>query len=145
MAGERLDRELSEVPLMNLDDLFDEMQEDELHDAEFLSPREYAKLRGMAPQLVYYYIRTGKIEKQRCICGRPVVRVQAADEATGKGPRPGDVAGVARPYVRDDDPDQGEGSVVSSVREVPAMEGPEHTLRDAGDRPDEELDLPKMW
>lgn len=46
-----------------------------------LTPREYAKLRGMQPQLVYYYIRTGAIKMETCICGRKVIDVRAADEA----------------------------------------------------------------
>lgn len=40
---------------------------------------EYARKRGLQAQLVYYYIRTGKLPDEDCICGRRVVDVKAAD------------------------------------------------------------------
>jgi predicted site-specific integrase-resolvase len=40
---------------------------------------EYAKLRGISPQLVHYYIRTNKLEVDLCECGRRCVRVEEAD------------------------------------------------------------------
>lgn len=46
-----------------------------------LSPSEYAKLRGLAPQLVYYYLRTSVLKEERCACGRKVIDVLASDEA----------------------------------------------------------------
>lgn len=46
-----------------------------------LTPREYAKLRGMAPQMVYYYIRNKVVETEHCVCGRIVVDVKAANQA----------------------------------------------------------------
>lgn len=69
----------------NHDELMRQMEEDELADkAEHvtkLTPVEYAKLRsGLQPQLVYYYIRTGKIKQETCICGRKVIDIKAADE-----------------------------------------------------------------
>jgi hypothetical protein len=45
-----------------------------------LTPREYAKARGMNPQLMYYYIRTGVVKDERCICGRRVLDVRTTDE-----------------------------------------------------------------
>jgi len=45
-----------------------------------LTPREYAKARGMTPQLVYYHIRCGNLKTERCICGRTVLDVRDADE-----------------------------------------------------------------
>ena len=50
-----------------------------------LSPREYAQLRRkrfpkLSPQLVYYYLRTEQLTAETCICGRPVIDVQEADE-----------------------------------------------------------------
>lgn len=59
------------------------MHEDELLDAIKLSPREFAQLVGMSPQLVYYHIRRGKLEKETCICGRPVVDVERSRAALG--------------------------------------------------------------
>jgi len=59
---------------------------DELNDIQeqadtvgFLTPREYARLRNMAPQMVYYYIRNKVIETDYCRCGRRVLNVQEAD------------------------------------------------------------------
>lgn len=73
----------------NSDELLRMMEEDELEDRLEgqlkMSPREYAvyrsKLTGMkiAPQLIYYYIRNRKIELEQCVCGRPVIDVEAAD------------------------------------------------------------------
>lgn len=57
------------------------------HDITKMSPMEYARARKMQPQLVYYYIRTGKIDQGDCICGRRVIDVAEADaffEAKGK-------------------------------------------------------------
>lgn len=55
--------------------------QDQAREVGKLTPREYAKARGMNPQLVYYYIRSGAIQKEVCICGRSVIDVKAADEA----------------------------------------------------------------
>lgn len=69
----------------NSDELIAQMQKDELDDATKLTPREYGKLRSIAPQLVYYHIREGHIVKERCICGRSVIDVNKADEYFKKG------------------------------------------------------------
>lgn len=53
----------------------------------FLTPREYAKIRGMSPQLVYYHLRAGTIKDERCKCGRRVINVKEADEALAKAAR----------------------------------------------------------
>ncbi len=45
----------------------------------YLTPREYAKLRGMAPQLIYYYIRNKVVEVELCKCGRKVIHVKTVD------------------------------------------------------------------
>lgn len=45
-----------------------------------LSPREYGKLRGIAPQLVYYHMRQGHIDKEVCLCGRSVIDIDKADQ-----------------------------------------------------------------
>ena len=66
---------------MNLDELVDAMERDELDDAEFLTPIEFAKLIGVRPQLVYYHIRKEHIDVFRCPCGRKVVHVASATEA----------------------------------------------------------------
>lgn len=64
----------------NTDDLIRQIEEDELADATKLSVREYAKARGMQPQLVHYYISSGRLQVERCICGRKVLDVKTADE-----------------------------------------------------------------
>ena len=68
---------------MNTDDLIRQMERDELEGAEKLSPREYGKLRGIQPQLVYYHLRENHIKDERCVCGRRVIDVAAADEFFG--------------------------------------------------------------
>lgn len=64
----------------NTDELIAQMEAEENEGAKYLSPRDYAKLRGMTPQLVYYHIRVGHIIKFPCECGRPVIDVAEADE-----------------------------------------------------------------
>jgi len=54
-----------------------------------LSPYDYAKLRNMRPQRVYYFIRSKQLEFEWCNCGRRIIDVRAADEffaAKDKGP-----------------------------------------------------------
>lgn len=59
-----------------LDELKDKL---DLH--EFASVSEYAKAVGEQPQLIHYYIRTGRIKKSPCkCCGRPVINVAEANE-----------------------------------------------------------------
>lgn len=69
----------------NMDELMAQMKLDELEGATKLSPREYGKMRGIAPQLVYYHIREGHIKKEQCQCGRSVIDVDAADQYFKKG------------------------------------------------------------
>jgi hypothetical protein len=69
----------------NIDELFEEMERDELEDATTLTPREYAKLRGIYPQRVYTAMRTGKLTWERCSCNRRVVVVEEADRLFNKG------------------------------------------------------------
>lgn len=46
-----------------------------------MSVREYARLKGLQPQLVYYYIRRGYIKEEPCSeCGRKVIDVISAEE-----------------------------------------------------------------
>lgn len=55
--------------------------EEQAEEVGKLTPIDFAKLIGKAPQLVYYYIRTGVIKDERCACGRKVVDVHSAREA----------------------------------------------------------------
>ena len=43
-----------------------------------MTPRDFAKLYGVAPQLVYYYIRTKKLPVEYCQCGRKVISYEQA-------------------------------------------------------------------
>jgi hypothetical protein len=69
----------------NHDELMQQMELDEMEGATKLSPRDYGKLRGISPQLVYYHIRQGKLKKETCLCGRSVIDVDAADAFFKKG------------------------------------------------------------
>lgn len=65
---------------MNLDELQAQIEADELSDAEYLTPVQYGRLKGIAPQRVFYFIKVGKLDATKCLCGRRVVRISEADE-----------------------------------------------------------------
>jgi hypothetical protein len=65
---------------LSTDELLAAMERDEAEGATKLSPREYGLLRGKRPQLIYYYIRKGKLTLEKCICGRNVIDVEKADD-----------------------------------------------------------------
>jgi hypothetical protein len=70
---------------VNIDELREQIERDELEDKHatvtHMSVSEYAKAIGEQPQLVHYYIRTGKIKKAPCeCCGRSVIEVAEADK-----------------------------------------------------------------
>jgi len=73
--------------MSSIDDFFKQIEDDERADrAELeskLTPIDYGKLRGIAPQRVYQKIRNGKLEIERCLCGRKVIDVAKADESFG--------------------------------------------------------------
>jgi hypothetical protein len=69
---------MSETNDLNTDEVQALIELDELSDARLLTPRDFAKLYGCAPQLVYYYIRTKKLDIIVCDCGRKCVEVEAA-------------------------------------------------------------------
>lgn len=69
----------------NMDELMAQMQLDDLDGVTKLSPRDYGKLRGISPQLVYYHIREGHIKKEQCLCGRSVIDVELSDQYFQKG------------------------------------------------------------
>lgn len=83
------------------------MVEDELDAARegltSMTVIEYARARGIQPQLVYYYVRAGHIQQKPCgECGRKVIDIKTADEylasreAADKG-KAGGVVGAADP------------------------------------------------
>lgn len=72
-----------EARVLTQEEVLEAMERDEAEGASKLSPREYALLRGKKPQIVYYYIRRGKIKMEQCICGRNVIDVEAADKFFG--------------------------------------------------------------
>jgi hypothetical protein len=66
-----------------------QMEADELADkaelSTHLTPIEYAKTRGMAPQKVYYQLRhhPSKLSTEICKCGRKVIDIAKADIVFG--------------------------------------------------------------
>ena len=63
------------------DDEFERMEiEDQAETVGKLTPREYAKIRHMQPQLVYYHIRNGHFPLELCVCGRKVIDVKIVDD-----------------------------------------------------------------
>jgi RecA-family ATPase len=71
--------------VLSTDELMRQMELDEFEGATKVSPRDYGKLRGIAPQLVYYHIREGHITWTHCECGRRVILIKEADEYFKKG------------------------------------------------------------
>lgn len=72
-----------------IDDLFRQIQEDELTDkvetTTHATPIEYARARGMVPQKVYYALRNhrDKLNTEQCKCGRRVLDITLADSYFG--------------------------------------------------------------
>lgn len=72
-----------------IDDFLREIEQDELNDkaesVTHLTPIEYARLRGMAPQTVYYALRNhrDRIQAVNCQCGRRVLEITVADSYFG--------------------------------------------------------------
>jgi hypothetical protein len=58
----------------------EELQE-QADEVGYLTPREYAKLKGKQPQQVYTWIRKGVIKSEKCKCGKTIVNTMEADEA----------------------------------------------------------------
>jgi hypothetical protein len=73
----------------SMDELLAQMEADELEDKlseqTKATPVEYGRLRGVAPQRVYYYLRTNKLGRQTCDCGRKVIDIDEADRLFKKG------------------------------------------------------------
>lgn len=69
---------------MNIDDFIRQVEEDELQDAlelsEFMSIGDFARARGIRPQLVHYYLRNNRLRRYKCCCGRPVLKVKEANQ-----------------------------------------------------------------
>ena len=57
---------MSDLPFDLPNDLID-IQE-QANEVDFLTPRDYARLKGVAPQMIYYHIRTGTLETFHCAC-----------------------------------------------------------------------------
>lgn len=65
---------------LNTDELIAKMAQDELEDAPLITPVNYAKVRPIAPQSIYYAIRTGKLAIKQCNCGRKCIDKDEADD-----------------------------------------------------------------
>lgn len=100
--------------------------QDQAEEVGFLTPREYAKLRGMKPQMVYYYLRTGVITDELCKCGRRVINVVTTDEALSSKARKS--GGAMDPRPDELRSGSGQGSVLPGVQETEAMEGISHDV-----------------
>jgi hypothetical protein len=77
-----------EEVIANFDELQKQIEADELQDAleneEFMTPRDYAKARGIKhAQTVYYHISKGHLKQVKCKCGRWVIVLKEADEFFG--------------------------------------------------------------
>jgi hypothetical protein len=74
---------MSDEPL-DMDELIAAMQADEARDvlevAEVLSIGDYARARGIRPQVIHYYLKTGKLHRETCRCHRMVIDVKEANE-----------------------------------------------------------------
>jgi hypothetical protein len=68
-----LDEAIAELERM---DLADEVAEGE---RKIMTPVDYARLRGVKPQLVYYYVKVKKLIPAWCDCGRKCINVSEAD------------------------------------------------------------------
>ncbi len=69
---------MSDLPFDLPNDLID-IQE-QANEVDFLTPRDYARLKGVAPQMIYYHIRTGTLETFHCACGRKVLDVKESND-----------------------------------------------------------------
>lgn len=72
-----------------IDDFIRQVQEDEARDAmeeyDYISIGDFARARGIRPQLVHYYIRTGKLHKVLCSgCGQIRLSTFEANELFDK-------------------------------------------------------------
>jgi hypothetical protein len=73
---------------VNTEEFFRQVRLDELADREDLfgrmKPIDYARSRGITPQLVYYRIRLKGLEYKPCpCCGTPTIDTKEADVAIG--------------------------------------------------------------
>jgi hypothetical protein len=79
--------------MANFDELKRQIEQDELEDqldvalqgnngehGSKMTVIDFARARKMQPQLVYYYIKTHKLDQEKCICGRWVIDVQKATD-----------------------------------------------------------------
>jgi hypothetical protein len=69
-----------DVTNLNTDELIAQMQLDEVEDAPLITPVNYAKVRPITPQLVYYAIRNKKLKTHVCNCGRRCISKDGADD-----------------------------------------------------------------
>jgi hypothetical protein len=84
--------EIRDATDLNIDELLRLMELDEKEDAPLITPVDYAKMRPLSPQIVYYHLRQGHIQERRCPCGRKTMILEEADayfESIGRLPRKG--------------------------------------------------------
>jgi hypothetical protein len=71
--------EETEATTLNTDELIALMQHEEAEDQQLITPVDYSHIRPITSQLVYYAIRTGKLQIVICPCGRRCLDKDAAD------------------------------------------------------------------
>ena len=54
------------------------------HDRKKMAPTEYARMRNLSPQLLYYHIRQDQVKVDICDCGRKVIDIESTDKALKK-------------------------------------------------------------
>lgn len=73
----------------SIDDFIRQVQEDEARDAvemfDYVSIGDFARARGVRPQLIHYYLRTGKLTRATCNgCGQLRLITKEANELFDK-------------------------------------------------------------
>jgi hypothetical protein len=68
---------------MNIDEFIRRAEEDDLADAKYITPVNYAKVRPVSSPQIYQLLRRGKLAKHRCACGRTVIEIAEADAYFG--------------------------------------------------------------
>jgi hypothetical protein len=76
MSDSGSDRDLTKL---NTDEFIRQIELDEIADASLITPVNYAHVRPITPQLVYYAIRTRKLQTHTCNCGRRCISIDEAD------------------------------------------------------------------
>jgi hypothetical protein len=86
---------------MNIDDFIRKVEQDELADAQYITPVNYSKIRPVSSPQIYQLIRNKKLHKHTCACGRTVIELAEADAYFG--PRRENWPGYVKEIQSDDE------------------------------------------